>query len=79
MQIILHWTIAALVIFDLVFSEAGRAYRDIGRGIEPSAHALLYANIHVYVGITVLVLAIWRLGLRMSAVFPNCPKTKTRS
>ncbi len=73
MQIILHWVIAALVVFDLVYSEIGRAYHEIGRGIQPSADALFSANIHVYVGIAVLVLAIWRFGLRLAHGVPELP------
>jgi cytochrome b561 len=73
-QIVLHWVIAALVIFQLVFGEdivpAFRAYR---QGAEPQADALLNANIHVYVGLAVLVLAILRVALRIRYGAPDLP------
>ncbi len=66
--------IAALVIFQLVFGEdivpAFRAYR---QGTEPQADALLNANIHVYVGLAVLVLAILRVALRIRYGAPDLP------
>jgi cytochrome b561 len=73
-QIVLHWLIAALVIFQLIFGEmivaAWRAYR---RGTEATADDLFAANVHIYVGITVLVLATWRLALRFRYGIPPEP------
>ncbi|MEC9342719.1 MAG: cytochrome b/b6 domain-containing protein [Pseudomonadota bacterium] len=73
-QIFLHWAIAALILFQLVFGEnienAWRAYR---RGLEPSADATFNANVHVVVGITVLVLAAWRVALRLRRGAPPLP------
>ncbi|MCC2099280.1 MAG: cytochrome b [Hyphomicrobiales bacterium] len=73
-QIFLHWAIAALVIFQLIFGEdIGAAWRAYRRGLEPSADATFAANIHVYIGITVLVLALWRLALRVKNGAPPPP------
>lgn len=73
-QVILHWVIAALVIFQLVFGEdIGPAFMAFMRGAEPSADALLPANLHVYVGLTVLLLAILRLALRIRYGAPPPP------
>ena len=73
-QIALHWTIAVLVILQLIIGEdivpAYRAYRS---GTEVSADALFDANIHVYVGIAILVLALARLALRLIRGVPAYP------
>ena len=62
-QIVLHWTIAALVIFQLFVNEAmQRAFADRLDGqIENQNGALL----HMVVGLAVLLLAIFRLVLRL--------------
>ena len=77
-QIFLHWAIAALVIFQLIFGEdIGAAWRAYRRGLEPSADATFAANIHVYIGIAVLVLALWRLALRMRYGAPLPPPNES--
>lgn len=62
-QIVLHWTIAALVIFQLFVNEAmQRAFAGRLDGqIENQNGALL----HMVVGLAVLLLAIFRLALRL--------------
>ncbi|MGB3335957.1 MAG: cytochrome b/b6 domain-containing protein [Devosia sp.] len=63
-QIVLHWTIAALVIFQLFVNEAMQhAFSDRldGESIDEMGGALL----HMAVGITVLVLAAIRLIIRI--------------
>ena len=63
-QIVLHWTIAALVIFQLFVNEAMQhafADRLDGEPVEDQAGALL----HIAVGVTVLVLAAIRLAIRL--------------
>ena len=73
-QIALHWVIAALVIFQLVFGEnIGPAFKAYRQGAVPQADALLDANIHVYVGLAVLVLAVLRLALRIRFGAPELP------
>ncbi len=73
-QIALHWVIAALVIFQLFFGEdivpAYRAYR---RGTEATPDDVTNANIHVYVGIAIFVLAILRLAIRLYRGVPAPP------
>lgn len=74
MQILLHWIIAALVIFQLIFGEdIHPAYRAFGKGTVPAAGDLFNARLHVYVGITVLILAIWRLFIRFRHGVPLLP------
>lgn len=79
MQIVLHWTIAALVIFQLLFGEDIKpAYRAFSRGTEAAAADLFNANIHVYVGIAVLVLALWRFAIRLQRGVPPAPADENR-
>jgi cytochrome b561 len=73
-QIVLHWVIAALVIFQIVFGEdIVPAFRAYMRGTEPQADAVLPANLHVYLGLAILVLAVFRLALRMRYGAPALP------
>jgi cytochrome b561 len=73
-QIALHWVIAALVIIQLVIGEdIVPAYRAFRRGTEPSADQVFDANIHVYVGIAILALALARLALRFRLGVPAYP------
>lgn len=69
LQIVLHWTIAALIIFQLLVNDGiQHAFNDSmeGEPVEDGAAAL----IHIGVGITVLVLAAIRLGLRLTRGAP---------
>ncbi len=78
-QIILHWVIAALIIAQLVLGEdMGPAWRAFRRGTEASAADLFNANIHVYVGLTILVLAATRLGIRLIHGVPLLPAQENR-
>lgn len=66
MQIALHWIIAALVVFQIIFGEnIVPAYRAFRRGNEASEADLFNADIHVYVGIAIFVLALLRFALRL--------------
>ena len=63
-QIILHWTIAALVIFQLVFNKPMQeAFDDRLDG--ESTDEMLGALVHVGVGVTILTLAFVRLAIRL--------------
>ena len=73
-QIILHWTIAALIVFQLVFGEDIKpAYRAFNRGNGPASGDLFSANLHVYIGLAVLVLAICRFAIRLRRGAPDAP------
>jgi cytochrome b561 len=73
-QIILHWAIAALVIFQLVFGEdIVPAFRAFMKGTEPASDTMLPANLHVYIGLAVLVLAVLRMALRIRYGAPAVP------
>jgi cytochrome b561 len=73
-QIILHWVIAALVIFQIVFGEdIVPAFRAFMQGTEPASDAMLPANLHVYIGLAILMLAIVRVALRIRYGAPPVP------
>lgn len=73
-QIVLHWLIAGLVIFQLVFGEdIGPAYDAFMDGTAVPPDSVLPATLHVYIGITVLVLALARLVLRLRYGAPAMP------
>jgi len=64
-HILLHWVIAALIVFQLIFGESmhdlGRALRDGGT---PDAMTAFMGNAHIWVGISILVLTVIRLIVR---------------
>lgn len=65
-QIFLHWTIAAIIFFQIVFAEGIEHYRDALRdGETPGALDVILGNAHVWLGIAVLVLMIARVALRL--------------
>jgi cytochrome b561 len=69
LQIVLHWTIAALVIFQLFVNDGiQHAFDDRmdGDPVEDGPAALL----HVAIGVTILVLAVIRLGVRLTRGAP---------
>ncbi len=64
-QIILHWVIAALVVFQFVGHDAiVEVYELINKGQEPAIPVM--ARAHVMLGILTLILAIWRVVLRVT-------------
>ena len=65
-QIALHWTIAALVLFQLLFGESMVAATDAAETGEALAGKdAAFATAHYWVGIAVLVLVALRLGIRV--------------
>src|SRR6218665_3243883 len=74
-QRILHWTMALLIFFNLLFTEGVEKWgREFFGGREPTPDQVSSANIHAFVGITVLVLAAIRLCLRFIQGAPPEPK-----
>lgn len=73
-QRILHWSVALLIFFNLLFPDGMNAWhRAIRHGTEPSADVVSSANIHAYAGLAILLLAIIRLGLRFTQGVPEEP------
>jgi cytochrome b561 len=74
LQIVLHWTIAVLVIFQLLFHEGMEEAWDAREdGERATAGDELGAVIHVAVGVTILVLALIRLVVRLKRGAPPVP------
>lgn len=75
-QISLHWAVALLIIYQLVFGEdmshAWRALRD-----NPETATSFGAWVHIIAGILVLILALWRLALRMTRGVPEAPEVES--
>lgn len=79
LHIALHWLIAAMVLFQLIFGERieelGRALKDGGT---PDAATIFMGNAHIWVGIAILVLTIVRLLVRARYGVP-APLPSSRS
>lgn len=76
-QIALHWGIAALILFQLIFGEEmGGAWRAVRNGAAPDMTLLVWA--HIVVGIGILAFAVWRLVLRVMRGAPDAPAGLTR-
>jgi cytochrome b561 len=71
-QIALHWVVAGLIVFQLIFGEAmGEAWDSFTeRG---AADMTFLAWAHIVAGIAVLVLVVWRLSLRLTRGVPEAP------
>lgn len=78
-QIVLHWVMAVMVVFQVVMGEnigpAWQAFRD---GTTPAEADLFAANVHVAVGMGVLALAVARLFLRITHGAPPPPPGQSR-
>ncbi|WFU11732.1 cytochrome b (plasmid) [Rhizobium sp. CB3090] len=72
LQRLLHWTIALLIFFNLLFPDDMNAWHRIVRnGGKPTPDDISAANIHAYVGIVILGLALVRLGIRFMQGVPE--------
>lgn len=70
----LHWAMALLIVFNLIFSDGIEQWnRLIRNGQTVTPDDLASANIHAYVGIAILVLCLVRLGLRLVQGAPDAP------
>jgi len=73
-QRVLHWLMAVLIFFNLLFPDGMNAWRRLVRhGQTPTPADISSANIHAYAGIAILLLAIVRLGLRLVYDVPPRP------
>lgn len=72
LQITLHWLIALLVLFQLMFGESMTGYVDaMSEGSTPAPGDALMGQAHYWVGLTVLGLVILRLGVRLAYGTPK--------
>lgn len=71
-QIALHWVVMVLVFFQLV---AGDSMTRVWWDGQKTGHVEMTtaARLHIIVGITILVLMLWRLGLRLIRGVPEVP------
>ncbi|RCW25954.1 cytochrome b561 [Ciceribacter lividus] len=77
-QRLIHWIMAALILFNLLFTEGMEELTEAaeeGQAVTPDMIAS--ANIHAYVGIVVLCLAVIRLILRFTQGVPAAPADET--
>lgn len=73
-QRVLHWLMAALIVFNLIFTEGIEIWnRAVRNGGVATPEQISAANIHAYVGIAVLVFAVLRLALRLVRGAPEAP------
>ncbi|WP_029076781.1 cytochrome b [Kaistia adipata] len=79
LQVGLHWGIAALVLFQLLFGESmGEVQRATARGIAVSGTEAGLATAHYWVGIAILALVLLRLVLRLTLKVPAPLETAGR-
>lgn len=64
-QIALHWVTAALVGFNYLYSDGMGNALDARLEGAPAPTLQILPNVHVWVGVAVLLLVVLRLGLRM--------------
>jgi cytochrome b561 len=71
-QIVLHWSVAVLIAVNLIFEDWIKAGWEI---IEDGGAAVYDAGAlaHIGVGVAVLVLALWRIALRVTRGVPDLP------
>lgn len=70
-QIFLHWTIALLAIFQLIFGESMTATVDAAEeGTNPSNSDQLLGQMHYWVGLAILALVAVRIGVRLAQGAP---------
>lgn len=73
-QIMLHWSIATLVIFQFFLNDGIEdAWQAYAGGRTASEEQLAGANVHVIIGLVILALAIWRIAIRLTRGAPPPP------
>ncbi len=79
-QRIVHWLTAALILFNLLLPEGMEHWHHVvARGGTPTADEVASANIHSYVGIAILVLAVLRLLLLAVQGKPAVPEDEPQA
>ncbi len=74
-QIALHWAIAVLILFNYLYSEGMEDALDARLEGTPLENIGINPSVHVWVGVTVLVLCLIRLGLRLARGVPEAGGT----
>ncbi|TAM97246.1 MAG: cytochrome b [Rhizobiaceae bacterium] len=75
-QVALHWAVALLVLFQLVFGDSMSQFLDLRhRGTTIDASVRSWADYHYWVGLTILALILLRLLLRLARSVPEPAET----
>lgn len=78
LQVLLHWTIAALVFFQLIFGESMTTVRDAAEeGAAVSSSDAALASAHYWIGLAILALVLARLVLRVRRGVPELAETSS--
>lgn len=78
-QIMLHWSVATLVIFQFFINDGiADAFDAFVRGEAVSGEQTAAANVHVIIGLSILALTLWRLVLRIRLGAPPSPENEPR-
>ena len=72
-QKLLHWAMALLILFNLIFSDNIEAWDHAADQGTVTPDIVASANIHAYVGFSILALAVLRLILRFVQGAPAAP------
>lgn len=65
-QIVLHWAVAVIILFQITFADGIEEYGDALRdGQTPGTLDTILGNAHIWLGISVLALAVLRIALRL--------------
>lgn len=74
-QISLHWLIAVLLVINAFFSGEGMkdAWHDYARKADASGLSGFVPQLHLWIGVAVLIFALWRLYLRFWRGVPDAP------
>ncbi len=73
-QILLHWAVVALVVVQLATLDAiEEAQEAVERAQALGGGEILQSWVHIVSGLTILVLVLWRLGLRARFGAPPMP------
>ena len=74
-QVALHWTVAVLVVAQIVLHDGIEAAYAAGRGVGTATESDLFlADLHVAFGIAVFALALMRVALRVKRGAPPPPQ-----
>lgn len=73
-QIILHWAIAALILVQFLGHDAIIALGEATeKGLPVSQGTKVFALAHVWLGVVILALSLWRIFLRLTRGAPAAP------
>ena len=72
-QKLLHWLMALMIFYNLIFSDGIEEWDHAADAGNVTPEILAGANLHAYVGIAILALAVLRLVVRLVQGAPDAP------